>query len=103
MTGSALLRGASTPEAIILEVVQEMNEDEKKTSQDQLDSEFANAVDAMAQVRRGAVVKGTITSADADFVYVDVHDKSGRQNCRREFWNQMLISISTRQLRIMLR
>ncbi|MCH4153144.1 MAG: bifunctional 4-hydroxy-3-methylbut-2-enyl diphosphate reductase/30S ribosomal protein S1 [Saccharofermentans sp.] len=77
--------GASTPEAIILEVVQEMNEDEKKTSQDQLDSEFANAVDAMAQVRRGAVVKGTITSADADFVYVDVHDKSEGRIARREF------------------
>ena len=67
--------GASTPEAIILEVVQKMNEDEnKKTENQQLDSEFANALDSLAQVRRGAIVKGTITSADSDFVYVDVHD-----------------------------
>ena len=77
--------GASTPEAIILEVVQEMNEDEKMTNQEQLDSEFANAVDALAQIRRGAVVKGTITSADADYVYVDVHDKSEGRIARKEF------------------
>ncbi|MCR4689159.1 MAG: bifunctional 4-hydroxy-3-methylbut-2-enyl diphosphate reductase/30S ribosomal protein S1 [Saccharofermentans sp.] len=77
--------GASTPEAIILEVVQEMNEDEKTTNQEQLDSEFANAVDALAQIRRGAIVKGTITSADADYVYVDVHDKSEGRIARKEF------------------
>lgn len=78
--------GASTPEAIILEVVQKMNEDEnKKTENQQLDSEFANALDSLAQVRRGAIVKGTITSADSDFVYVDVHDKSEGRISRREF------------------
>ena len=78
--------GASTPEAIILEVVQKMNEDEnKKTENQQLDSEFANALDSLAQVRRGAIVKGTITSADSDFVYVDVHDKSEGRIARREF------------------
>ncbi|MBR4430710.1 MAG: 4-hydroxy-3-methylbut-2-enyl diphosphate reductase, partial [Clostridiales bacterium] len=36
--------GASTPEAIILEVVQQMNEEEKITNQG-FDTEFANAVD----------------------------------------------------------
>lgn len=78
--------GASTPEAIILEVVQNMNEDEnKKTENQQLDSEFASALDSLAQVRRGAIVKGTITSADSDFVYVDVHDKSEGRISRREF------------------
>ena len=77
--------GASTPEAIILEVVQEMNEDEKKTNQEQLDSEFANAVEEIATIRRGAIVTGTITSADADYVYVDVHDKSEGRIARKEF------------------
>ncbi len=78
--------GASTPEAIILEVVQKMNEDENKKNENQnVDSEFANALDLLAQVRRGAIVKGTITSADSDFVYVDVHDKSEGRIARREF------------------
>ncbi|MBQ1744417.1 MAG: S1 RNA-binding domain-containing protein, partial [Clostridiales bacterium] len=76
--------GASTPEAIILEVVQQMNEEEKITNQG-FDTEFANAVDSIAQVRRGAVVKGTITSADDDYVYVDVHDKSEGRISRKEF------------------
>ena len=80
-----VIAGASTPEAIILEVVQEMNEDEKNINQEQLDSEFANAVEALSQVRRGAVVKGNITSADADYVYVDVHDKSEGKISRKEF------------------
>ena len=63
-----------------------MNEDEnKKNENQQLDSEFANALDSLAQVRRGAIVKGTITSADSDFVYVDVHDKSEGRISRREF------------------
>ena len=80
--------GASTPEAIILEVVQQMNEEEKITNQGTnqgFDTEFANAVDLIAQVRRGAVVKGTITSADDDYVYVDVHDKSEGRISRKEF------------------
>lgn len=76
--------GASTPEAIILEVVQQMNEEEKITNQG-FDTEFANAVDSIAQVRRGAVVKGSITSADDDYVYVDIHDKSEGRISRKEF------------------
>ncbi len=76
--------GASTPEAIILEVVQQMNEEEKITNQG-IDTEFANAVDSISQVRRGAVVKGTITSADDDYVYVDVNDKSEGKISRKEF------------------
>ena len=61
-----------------------MNEEEKITNQG-FDTEFANAVDLIAQVRRGAVVKGTITSADDDYVYVDVHDKSEGRISRKEF------------------
>ena len=76
--------GASTPEAIILEVVQQMNEEEKITNQG-FDTEFADAVDSIQQVRRGAVVKGNITSADDDYVYVDVHDKSEGRISRKEF------------------
>ncbi len=62
--------GASTPEAIILEVVQQMNEEEKITNQG-FDTEFANAVDLIAQVRRGAVDK-----AIADHVEVTVKVRS---------------------------
>ena len=78
--------GASTPEAIILEVVQKMNEDEnKKTENQQIDIEFANAIDALSQLRRGAIVKGKITLADSDFVYVNVQDKSEGRIARKEF------------------
>ncbi|MBR6959758.1 MAG: 4-hydroxy-3-methylbut-2-enyl diphosphate reductase, partial [Clostridiales bacterium] len=77
--------GASTPEAIILEVVHTMNENDVKTNQEQTDAIFAEALEQLASVKRNAVVKGEITSADADFVYVDVHDKSEGKIPRKEF------------------
>ncbi|MBP3265742.1 MAG: bifunctional 4-hydroxy-3-methylbut-2-enyl diphosphate reductase/30S ribosomal protein S1 [Clostridiales bacterium] len=79
--------GASTPEAIILEVVQTMDENEKEilADQEQTDTNFAEYIESIPQLRRNAVVKGEITSADADFVYVDIHDKSDGKIPRREF------------------
>ncbi|SCW29996.1 4-hydroxy-3-methylbut-2-enyl diphosphate reductase [Ruminococcaceae bacterium YRB3002] len=79
--------GASTPEAIILEVVHTMDENDKKTNQDQeqTDVSFAEALESFVSVKRNTVVKGEITSADADFVYVDVHDKSEGKIPRKEF------------------
>ena len=77
--------GASTPEAIILEVVHTMNENDVMTNQEQTDAIFAEALEQLASIKRNAVVKGEITSADADFVYVYVHDKSEGKIPRREF------------------
>ena len=79
--------GASTPEAIILEVVQAMDENEKEilADQEQTDTNFAEYVESIPQLRRNAQVKGVITSADADYVYVDIHDKSDGKIARREF------------------
>ena len=79
--------GASTPEAIILEVVQTMDENEKEilADQEQTDTNFAEYVENIPQLRRNAVVKGVITSADADYVYVDVRDKSDGKIPLREF------------------
>lgn len=74
--------GASTPEAIILEVVQTMDE---KEIMDQADINFADYIEGIPQLRRNAVVKGVITSADADYVYVDVRDKSDGKISLREF------------------
>ena len=79
--------GASTPEAIILEVVQTMNENDVKTNQIPEDASFAEALEQLSSVKRNAVVKGEITSADADYVYVDVHDKSEGKIPRKEFNN----------------
>ncbi len=79
--------GASTPEAIILEVVQTMDENDVKTNQEQIDASFAEALEQLASVKRNAVVKGEIIRADADFVYVDVHDKSEGKIPLREFTN----------------
>ncbi|MBO4408416.1 MAG: bifunctional 4-hydroxy-3-methylbut-2-enyl diphosphate reductase/30S ribosomal protein S1 [Clostridiales bacterium] len=76
--------GASTPEAIILEVVQKMNENENK-NQEMTDINFGDYIESIPQIRRGAVVEGAITSADADYVYVDVHDKSEGKVPVKEF------------------
>lgn len=59
--------GASTPECIILEVVGKMEEN---------DINFGDYIDSIPQLRKGTIVKGVVTSADADYVYVDVRDKS---------------------------
>ena len=79
--------GASTPEAIILEVVQAMDENEKEilADQEQTDTNFAEYIDSIPQLRRNAVVKGVITKYDQDYVYVDIHDKSDGKIALREF------------------
>ena len=76
--------GASTPEAIILEVVRRMDENKDYLSED---NAFAEAMKDIPQLRRNSSVKGAITSADADYVYVDVHDKSEGKIPLREFIN----------------
>lgn len=76
--------GASTPECIILEVVGEMNENEVMTNQEQTDINFGDYIDSIPQLRRGAIVKGAVTSADADYIYVDVRDKSEGKIPRKE-------------------
>jgi len=78
--------GASTPEAIILEVVQKMNENDNNMSE-MNDINFSDYINNIPQIKRGAVVKGAITSADADYVYVDVHDKSEGRVSIKEFIN----------------
>ena len=79
--------GASTPEVIILEVVRRMDENKNEimTNQGEADIDFQEYVEGIAQLRRNAIVKGAITSADADYVYVDVRDKSEGKIPRREF------------------
>lgn len=77
--------GASTPQCIILEVVGRMNENEVMTDQEQTDINFGDYIDSIPQLRRNAIVKGVITSADADYVYVDVRDKSEGKIPRSEF------------------
>ena len=80
--------GASTPEAIILEVVRRMDENKEiMTNQGENDINFEEYIEGIPQLRRNAIVKGAITSADADFVYVDVRDKSEGKIPRREFDN----------------
>ncbi|MBO6192603.1 MAG: bifunctional 4-hydroxy-3-methylbut-2-enyl diphosphate reductase/30S ribosomal protein S1 [Clostridiales bacterium] len=79
--------GASTPEAIILEVVQAMDENEKEilADQEQTDTNFAEYIESIPQLRRNAVVKGVITKYDQDYVYVDIRDKSDGKIALREF------------------
>lgn len=79
--------GASTPEAIILEVVQAMDENEKEilADQEQTDTSFAEYIESIPHIKRNAQVKGVITKYDADYVYVDIHDKSDGKVPRREF------------------
>jgi 4-hydroxy-3-methylbut-2-enyl diphosphate reductase len=79
--------GASTPEAIILEVVQAMDENEKEilADQEQTDTNFAEYIESIPQLKRNAQVKGVITKYDADYVYVDIHDKSDGKVPLREF------------------
>ncbi len=79
--------GASTPEAIILEVVRRMDKNELLNDQEQTDINFGDYIESIPQLRKNAVVKGAITSADADFVYVDVRDKSEGKIALKEFAN----------------
>ncbi len=77
--------GASTPECIIREVIRTMSENEATSNQEQTDINFGDYIDSIPQLRKNATVKGAITSADNEFVYVDVHDKSEGRIPRHEF------------------
>jgi 4-hydroxy-3-methylbut-2-enyl diphosphate reductase len=79
--------GASTPECIIREVIRTMSENEAMADQEQMDINFGDYIDSIPQLRKNATVKGAITSADNEFVYVDVHDKSEGRIPRHEFAN----------------
>ena len=77
--------GASTPESIIREVIRTMSENEGMANQEPMDINFGDYIDSIPQLRKNATVKGAITSADNEFVYVDVHDKSEGRIPRHEF------------------
>ena len=64
-----------------------MDENEKEilADQEQTDTNFAEYIDSIPQLRRNAVVKGVITKYDQDYVYVDIHDKSDGKIALREF------------------
>ena len=79
--------GASTPESIIREVIRTLSENEGMANQEQMDINFGDYIDNIPQLRKNATVKGAITSADNEFVYVDVHDKSEGRIPRHEFAN----------------
>ena len=61
-----------------------MSENEAMTNQEQTDINFGDYIDSIPQLKRGAIVKGVVSSADADYVYVDVRDKSEGKIPRRE-------------------
>lgn len=77
--------GASTPDSIIREVIRTMSENQATANQEQSDFNFGDYVDNIPQLRKNATVRGAITSADNEFVYVDVHDKSEGRIPRHEF------------------
>jgi small subunit ribosomal protein S1 len=77
--------GASTPERIIREVIQEMTDSEVFNQQEQGDVSFTDFIDNIPQLKRGATVKGVIVRYDNDNVYVDVRDKSEGKIPRHEF------------------
>ncbi|MDD2534556.1 MAG: bifunctional 4-hydroxy-3-methylbut-2-enyl diphosphate reductase/30S ribosomal protein S1 [Eubacteriales bacterium] len=78
--------GASTPERIIREVIQEMTEQEVLTNQQEHgDVSFTDFIDNIPQLKRGATVKGVIVRYDNENVYVDVRDKSEGKIPRHEF------------------
>ena len=78
--------GASTPERIIREVIQEMTEQEANANQQDMgDVSFTDFIDNIPQLKRGATVKGVIVRYDSENVYVDVRDKSEGKIPRHEF------------------
>jgi len=87
--------GASTPECIIREVIRTMSENEAMANQDQMDINFGDYIDSIPQLRKNATVKGAITSADNEYVYVDVHDKSEGRIPRHEFANDPDFDLDT--------
>lgn len=80
--------GASSPESIIMEVIQRMIENEVVQNQaEQSDVSFTDFIENIPELKRGVTVKGVITSYDDENVYVDVKDKSEGRIPRREFDN----------------
>lgn len=105
--------GASSPESIIREVFHIMSEHVNETVNEVVEPvveaqvetsevlvqeepatvaveetgeiSFTDAIDSIPQLKRGATVKGSIVRYDADFVYVDVRDKSEGKINLREF------------------
>jgi len=77
--------GASTPDSIIREVIRTMSENQASANQEHSEFNFGDYVDNIPQLRKNATVRGAITSADNEFVYVDVHDKSEGRIPRHEF------------------
>lgn len=77
--------GASTPDSIIREVIRTMSENQATANHEQPDIDFGDYIDNIPQLRKNATVRGAITSADNEFVYVDVHDKSEGRIPRHEF------------------
>jgi 4-hydroxy-3-methylbut-2-enyl diphosphate reductase len=80
-----VIAGASTPDSIIREVIRTMNENQASANQEHSEFNFGDYVDNIPQLRKNATVRGAITSADNEFVYVDVHDKSEGRIPRHEF------------------
>lgn len=88
LSGSlGITAGASTPNSIIREVIQVMSENETLPNQEQMDISFGDYIDNIPQLRKNVTVKGTVTSADNEFVYVDVRDKSEGRIPLHEFAN----------------
>lgn len=87
--------GASTPECIIREVIRTMSENEAMANQEPMDINFGDYIDSIPQLRKNATVKGAITSADNEYVYVDVHDKSEGRIPRHEFANDPDFDLET--------
>lgn len=80
--------GASSPESIIREVIHRMSENEVMQNPIEAgDVSFTDFIDQIPELKRGATVKGVITSYDDENVYVDVKDKSEGRIPRREFDN----------------
>lgn len=61
------------------------NEPAESGKDEQKEFSFADFIDGIPQLKRGAVVKGTIVRYDDEFVYVDVRDKSEGKVPRHEF------------------
>ncbi len=81
--------GASTPKSMIMEVFHRMTENETNMGQafesDANDVSFTDFIDNIPQLHRGATVEGVVVRYDADYVYVDVKDKTEGRIPRREF------------------
>ena len=64
---------------------EEKNSEAESKQEETKDINFADFIEGIPQLKRGAIVKGTIVRYDDDFVYVDVRDKSEGKVPRSEF------------------